>query len=177
MHILDRFVVPLDAGDSQRVDEDSNEEVDSANDAGGADDATPTEPASARKRFLPSSIGLSVLVPEAAGRLEVRVRWGDYKLRKPADGHADGVEWERTQRIEEVKLEVPKSTKKPRETEVNGSHGLKVALSVRPVASDGRRGRLAQAQADPYRCSSSTAATPRRTCPATKPSPSRRNWR
>jgi hypothetical protein len=139
---LTGFLVPLDAQDTQRVDEDSNEEVDAANDAGGTDDATPTEPASARKRFLPSSIGLSVLVPEATRCLKVRVRWGDYKLRKPADGQGDGTEWERTHRIEEVELEVPKSTEKPRETEVNGSNGLKVALSVRPVASDGAEGGL-----------------------------------
>ena len=93
---LTGFLVPLDADDLQRVDEDSNEEVEAANDAGGADDATPTEPASARKRFLPSSIGLSVLVPESAKNLRVRVRWGDYKLRKVADGHGSGEEWERT---------------------------------------------------------------------------------
>ncbi len=139
---LTGFLVPLDAEDTQRVDEDSNEEVDAAADAGGADDATPTEPASARKRFLPSSIGLSVLVPEATRHLFVRVRWGDYKLRKPADGHGDSAEWERTQLIEPVELEVPKSTRKPRETEVNGSNGLKVALSVRPVPSDGAEGGL-----------------------------------
>jgi hypothetical protein len=139
---LTGFLVPLGADTSQRVDEDSNEEVDSANDAGGADDATPSEPASARKRFLPSSIGLSVLVPEATCRLKVRVRWGDYKLRKPNEGQGDGVEWERTPRIEEVELKVPKSTKKPSETELNGSNGLKVALSVRPVTSDGAEGGL-----------------------------------
>ncbi len=39
---LTGFLVPLDAGDEQRVDEDSNDEVDSANDAGGTDDATAT---------------------------------------------------------------------------------------------------------------------------------------
>ena len=139
---LTGFLVPLDAEDAQRVDEDSNDEVDAAADAGGADDATPTEPASARRRFLPSSIGLSVLVPQATRRLHVRVRWGDYKLRKPADGHGDSAEWERTQHIEVVELAVPGSTTRPRETDVNGSNGLKVALSVRPVASDGAEGGL-----------------------------------
>jgi hypothetical protein len=70
----------------------------------------------------------------------VRVRWGDYKLRKPADGHDADPEWQRAQRVEPVELDVPKSTKKPREVEVNGSDGLKVALSVRPVESDGADG-------------------------------------
>ncbi len=139
---LTGFLVPLDAEDTQRVDEDSNEEVDAANDAGGGDDATPTEPASARRRFLPSSIGLSVLVPEATRRLKVCVRWGDYTLRKPADGHGEGTEWERTQRIAELELEVPRSTRRPRETEVKGSQGLRVALSIRPVESDGAEGGL-----------------------------------
>ncbi len=139
---LTGFLVPLDAGEEQRVDEDSNDEVDSANDAGGTDDATATEPASARKRFLPSSIGLSVLVPEASGSLQVRVRWGDYKLRKPGDGRGTDPEWERTQRTEQLELRVPKSTAKPRETEVIGSNGLKLALSVRPVAGDGAEGGL-----------------------------------
>jgi hypothetical protein len=139
---LTGFLVPLDAEDTQRATDDSNEEVDAANDAGGTDDATPTEPASARKRFLPSSIGLSVLVPEATRRLKIRVRWGDYKLLKAADGQGGGTEWERTQRTEEVELEVPNSTKRPRETEIHGSNGLKAALSVREVASDGAEGGL-----------------------------------
>ena len=139
---LTGFLVPLDADDAQRVDEDSNEEVDAANDAGGADDATPTEPASARKRFLPSSIGLSLLVPANAQRLMVRIQWGDYQRRKSSDGHGSSEEWERTQRTEDLVLELPKSTAKPRKTEVSGSNGLKVALSVRTVTSDGTEGGL-----------------------------------
>ena len=111
---LTGFLVPLDAGDLQRVDEDSNEEVDAASDAGGADDATPTEPASARKRFLPSSIGLSLLIPQNARELSVCVRWGDYKRRKLSDGHGAGEEWERTQRTEDVSLAIPQSTTRPR---------------------------------------------------------------
>jgi hypothetical protein len=173
---LTGFLVPLGADASQRVDDDSNEEVDSANDAGGTDDATPNEPASARKRSLPSSIGLSVLVPAATRRLKVRVRWGDYKLRKPADDHADSTEWERTPRIEEIELEVPKSTKKPRETEVNGSNGLKVALSVRPVTSDGAEGGLPKGSRS-VSCSWLTTATPLPTRSAMKRSPSKPNWR
>ena len=139
---LTGFLVPLDAEQEQRVDEASAEEVDAANDAGGADDATTPEPASARQRYLPSSIGLSVLVPATTRQLKVLVRWGDYSLRKPTDGHGGQEEWERVQRTEEVVLEVPDATKQPREKEVKGSRGLKVALSVRPVPSDGADGGL-----------------------------------
>jgi hypothetical protein len=139
---LTGFLVPLDADQEQRVDEDSTEEVEAANDAGGTDDATLPEPASARQRYLPSSIGMSVLVPPTTKQLKVLVRWGDYKLRKKEDGASAHEEWERTQRSGEVTLNVPASTTKPRETEVKGSGGLKVALSVRPVTCDGADGGL-----------------------------------
>lgn len=139
---LTGFLVPLDAEQSQRVDEDSTDEVDAAADAGGGDDATTPEPASARQRYLPASMGLSVLVATAAKELKVVVRWGDYKLRKKDDGAVGPEEWERTQRTGELLLDVPAATKQPREKEVKGSGGLKVALSVRPVASDGADGGL-----------------------------------
>lgn len=140
---LTGFIVPLDADPAQRVDEDSTEEVDEAGDTAGVDDATAPEAASARQRYLPSSIGLSILVPEAAKSLRVLVRWGDYTRRKEADGHGDGEEWERKQQQEELTLQVPTSTtKSPLESPVPHSGGLIVALSVRPVISDGTDGEL-----------------------------------
>ena len=42
---LTGFIVPLEADPSQRADEDANEEVDTAGEAGGIDDATAPEPA------------------------------------------------------------------------------------------------------------------------------------
>src|SRR6516165_1271438 len=114
---LTGFLVPLDADQSQRADEDSTEEVDAANDAGGTDDATTPEPASARQRYLPSSNGLSLLLSSATHELKVKVRWGDYKLRKPDDGHGGQEEWEREQREEELTISVPDKTERPRETE------------------------------------------------------------
>ena len=138
---LTGFLVPLDADPQQRADEDSTEEVDEAT-PGGADDATTPEPASARQKYLPSSIGLSVLVPASARRLTVTVRWGDYKPQKPTEGSGGSEEWVRTQHSEEVILDVPNATKQPHEKEVKGSGGLKVAMSVRPVASDGADGGL-----------------------------------
>lgn len=139
---LTGFLVPLDAEPEQRGDADSTEEVDAANDTGGADDATTPEPASARQRYLPSSIGLSVLVSASTRQLKVLIRWGDYKLRKPTEGHGGPEEWERMQHAESVILDVPAQTKQPLEKEVKGSGGLKVALSVRAVASDGADGGL-----------------------------------
>lgn len=41
---LTGFLVPIDAEQGQKVDEDSTEEVDALSDGGGADDATTPEP-------------------------------------------------------------------------------------------------------------------------------------
>jgi len=139
---LTGFLVPLDADQSQKVDEDSNDAVDAISDAGGADDAITPEPASARQSYMPSSTGLSILVGGNTKKLKLKVRWGDYKLRKPSDGHGAYEEWEREQREEPLTIDIPDKTKNPRETEIKGSGGLKVALSVRPVESDGADGSL-----------------------------------
>src|SRR5437016_3366192 len=59
---LTGFLVPLDADESQRADEASTDELDEMSDAQGGDDATPPEPAAARRAYMPSSIGVSLLV-------------------------------------------------------------------------------------------------------------------
>jgi len=74
---LTGFLVPLDADETQRGEETSNEEVDEVSDTACSDDATPPDPAAAHRKYLPSSIGLSVLVPKATSQLNVTVRWGD----------------------------------------------------------------------------------------------------
>jgi hypothetical protein len=76
---LTGFLVPLDAGEEQRAQEGSDEELDEMNEAGGGDDATTPEPAAARRAYMPSSIGMSILLPDSARRLTATVRWGDYK--------------------------------------------------------------------------------------------------
>jgi hypothetical protein len=148
---LTGFLVPLDADPAQRVDEESADEVDAAGDAGGTDDdTTPESTAAARRAYLPSSIGVSLLVPASAKRLAVTVRWGDYTLRKPDDGHGGGAEWLRTVCERAVDLALPAATTRPKETEVPDSKGpmpgvggLTLSLAVRPVHSDGAEASLA----------------------------------
>ena len=137
---LTGFVVPLDADDDQKGDVTSTEEVDEITDGKGGDDAATPEPAAARRSFFPSSIGLSILVGAKAKKLKVLARWGDYKTKRPEDGQGVLFHWQRIPHAEEVVLDIPAQTNQPVEKEVPGSRGLKIAISVRPVLSEGKEG-------------------------------------
>lgn len=76
---LTGFLVPLGAPEQQRSDVAADDEPDALEERGGTDDAVPPEPASARRAFLPSSVGVSVLVGAGTAALDVTVRWGDYR--------------------------------------------------------------------------------------------------
>src|SRR5208283_638153 len=58
---LTGYLVPFMAPESQRREVTADDELDLVGTTAGADDDTAPERASARKVFLPSSIGLSVL--------------------------------------------------------------------------------------------------------------------
>lgn len=75
---LTGYLVPSDAPADQRTDETSADEIDSGGDTQGTDDATAPDPTAARKKILPSSLGLSVLIGSGVDTLEVKVSWGDY---------------------------------------------------------------------------------------------------
>lgn len=76
---LTGFLVPRDAPEEERSDETSREEMDLAGDADTqGDDDAPPEKAASRRVFLPSSLGMSVLLPATVQELSVTVRWGDY---------------------------------------------------------------------------------------------------
>jgi hypothetical protein len=89
---LTGYLVPTDAPIEQRFDETSTEEIDAAVDAGGTDDANDPDRPAARRSLLPSSIGLSVLVPQGADKLTALVEWGDYLYEGP--GAEPGIEAE-----------------------------------------------------------------------------------
>ena len=139
---LTGFLVPLDADEAQRAEETSDEQVDEVSDAAGHDDATVPEPPSARRKYLPSSIGLSVLVSKTTNQLEVTVRWGDYVHTKRGNGRGNPVVWQRSPHEERVSLRIPERTNHPVEADVPNSRGLRVAVSVRPVQTKGGEGEL-----------------------------------
>ena len=80
---LTGFLVPCTASAEQRTDETSTEEIAAGSDVGGTDDANAPDRDAARKSFLPSSMGLSVLVPTGVKRLQAFVAWGDYIYESP----------------------------------------------------------------------------------------------
>src|SRR5712692_8485749 len=77
---LTGFLVPYEAPESQRRDAVSDEEIDALTLTPGTDDDERPERASGRKVFLPSSLGISVLVPPPTKSLHVTASWGDYKM-------------------------------------------------------------------------------------------------
>ena len=134
---LTGFLVPYEADASEREDETSNEQLDLGVAGSGDDEATP-DPASARKAFLPSSLGVSLLVTPNARTLQVAVTWGDYRYGK-GEGQGSGSDsapkWERVPHHVELEVKVDKPTLKPVSVEVPGSDGLRVVVSTRAVVS------------------------------------------
>ena len=142
---LTGFLVPYEAPVDQREDEQGQEQLDLGGAAGTAEDDDTPEPASARRAFFPSSIGLSVLTPASTTQMTAVVEWGDYRYVEAdetagdsAAGNAeDGsrVRWIREQRRAEVVLPI-KDRPKPAQTAVPESDGLKLYVSVRGVAAE-----------------------------------------
>ena len=78
---LTGFLVPANAGETQANDVDADDDIgETAEPPGATDDDTPRERTAVRERRLPSSMGLSVLLPGEAKWLSVRVTWGYYRL-------------------------------------------------------------------------------------------------
>ncbi|MDP2958680.1 MAG: hypothetical protein Q8N53_19805, partial [Longimicrobiales bacterium] len=156
---LTGFLVPYEAPAERRSDDDADDQLDLLSPGAEGDDEVGPERASARKAFFPSSMGLSVLLPETAQALEVRVDWGDY-LALPeegnaapdagADGNASGNggdatgserggrgRWRREPRVASLTLPIQLGAA-PRSHDVPDSHGLRIVASVRE--SGGRAG-------------------------------------
>jgi hypothetical protein len=112
---LTGFLVPTEAPVEHRSDDTAEEQIDDGgSDADGLDDqATPDQPSA--KSYLPSSMGLSVIVPQGAGELEAVVQWGDYEaeeLPSEEDEEATGEDTEAEQ-VEELAEEEGEDAEEP----------------------------------------------------------------
>jgi len=129
---LTGFLAPLDAKPEQRTDADADDDLDAAGEVGLDDDITPEQTAAAKQRYLPSSIGLSILLPKEATELAVHVRWGDY--RREGDG-ANAERWVRRPREEQLPLELKSRLAAPVEHKVPNGDGLRIAVMIQPVGT------------------------------------------
>ena len=122
---LTGFLVPRDAGEDQKSEEESAEDVAVEPPAPGIEDNATPEPAAAKKKFLPSSMGVSLLVPHAVNTLKVLIRWGDYERLEREDGQLGPNPWRRIHRQESVDLDIPNDRMRATEKDILNSAGLK----------------------------------------------------
>jgi len=150
---LTGFLVPRGAPEEQRMDAQANEEVDAGGDIDG-DDAAPPDRAAAKKSYLPSSLGLSVLVAPGVESLVACVVWGDYEWEKseggddapaPAEtpeGAPDGEPrprggYRRHPREASVSIPLPAAGAPPLTIEVPDSRGLRLVVTRRDALVSG----------------------------------------
>lgn len=145
---LTGYLVPTDAPTDQKVDDTSDEQIDSGEDGTATDEGQAPDRDAARKRLLPSSMGISVLLPATAQTLDVLVEWGDYAFEggaedadagKPDDqatacavagaGALRG--FRRTPREELLSVPVPTADTGAVEHKVPNSGGLAVVITAR----------------------------------------------
>ncbi len=103
---LTGFLVPTDADEEQRCDPTSNDELDQAAEPAGLDDDATPEKAAARRSYLPSSMGISVLLPAGVRDLEAVVRYGEYLRVEQDEGYSGPQQWQRIPREEVVPVDV-----------------------------------------------------------------------
>ncbi|MDE2903118.1 MAG: helicase, partial [Chloroflexota bacterium] len=169
---LTGFLVPRGAPAEQRADADADDDFEpEVADEGGLGDDSTEDRRSAKKGFFPSSMGLSFLVAEGVDRLDVTIRWGDYRYVEDAyrddgrtddapdgsessdstDGSADegvsksettaSTRWQRTAREETVPITLV-AAGDPYQEPVPGSRGLILHMIARPVSAATSAGRI-----------------------------------
>jgi hypothetical protein len=146
---LTGFLVPVDADHVDRVDPTSDEEVAAEPPAPSSDDDASADRAAARKSPLPSSMGLSVLVPPGVERIEALAQWGDYHEQLPAPSDAAEPQtaastlargFRRTPRLGKAVISLAACTEKPLELPLGGTpeelglEGMVLVVTVRSMA-------------------------------------------
>ncbi|MGI8962180.1 MAG: DISARM system helicase DrmA [Bryobacteraceae bacterium] len=132
---LTGFLVPRDTAPEQSWLADADDDFDQAEKGGLDDDIIPDRSSTSKVRRLPSSMGLSFLVPAEAKTLTVQVRWGEYRLSGEPNTVSEA--WKRTPRAETVTLKLGPSQLKAKEEKVPNSDGMRLATTIQPVGSFG----------------------------------------
>ena len=127
---LTGFLIPSATPFQERSDDDEDDSLDEVPEVAGLAEESADDRRAAKRGFFPSSIGLSFLVSQQNGELDVTVRWGDYTPGEVegADGKRVAV-WQRS--AEERTLSV--SVSDLSNHDVPGSGGLRLHMVSRPV--------------------------------------------
>ncbi len=127
--------MPTDAEEDQRYDPNSDDEVDQAPAVATVDENQTPEQAASKRSYLPSSLGLSVLVPLRKQELQAIVRYGEYLRIEPEEGarHGSLPQWRRNPHEEILTIELGNKVPAHGVVPVPNSRGVEVVWSLRGV--------------------------------------------
>ena len=143
---LTGFLVPTGTPAAAKADDDEDDDFDGeVPERAGLAEESAEHGKRAKRRFFPSSMGLSFLVRPDAGTIRVTAAWGDYERgehRGGRDGSRKPIEaWLRTPRAETVEIPLD-GDPAPARHEVPGSGGLVLHVTERPIPTERLAGRI-----------------------------------
>ncbi|MDA1053364.1 MAG: hypothetical protein O3C40_23185 [Planctomycetota bacterium] len=136
------FLVPTDADEDQRCDPTSNDELDQAAEPAGLDDDNTPEKTAARRSYLPSSMGISVLLPAGVSELDAVVRYGEYLRVEQDEGYSGPQHWQRVPQEEVISVKLGGKVPGNGIVPVPNSCGVELVWSIRGVPNADTEGGL-----------------------------------
>ena len=153
---LTGFLVPTNAPDEQRAQDNEEEFDEPVEPFHGSDDSSTPDRGSGKQNFLPSSMGLSIIVDADTTHLDVEMSWGDYAPEpnekektaanggtEPADDNDNGEDkssqrrfspWVRHPHTGSVSIDLSViNTGRPVKFKVPDSNGLEIVCLARPT--------------------------------------------
>jgi hypothetical protein len=86
---------PVEDDDPSAQEERENQAdlIEETGAGGAAGDQDQPDPPNSRRRFLPSSVGLTVLLPPGVTEIDAKVNWGDYVTEPPGPPTTASSSW------------------------------------------------------------------------------------
>ena len=140
---LTGFLVPTGTPAAERADDDEDDDFDGeVPERAGLSEESTQHGKRAKRRFFPSSMGVSFLVRPAADMIRVTATWGDYRRGEHVDPSGKRLDaWVRTPRAETVDIPLGGGAA-PTMHEVPGSGGLLLHATERPIPTERLGGRI-----------------------------------
>ena len=140
---LTGFLVPSVTPAAERADDDADDDFDAeVPERPGLAEESAEQGKRAKRRFFPSSMGLSFLVRPGAKTIRVTVTWGDYRRAKREDLAGKSVDaWVREPRAETIEIGLG-SPESQRIHTVPDSGGLVLHIAERPIPTEGLGGEI-----------------------------------